>query len=44
MGYDPPTPLGPYDKAMSGFCIDCFDGRFAAAYFRQRDVDSPRTR
>jgi len=29
---------------MSGFCIICFVGRFAAAYFRQRDVDSPRTR
>ena len=31
MGCDPYTGLGLCDKAMSGFCIDGFVGRFAAA-------------
>jgi hypothetical protein len=36
------TPfLGLCDKAMSGFCIDGFVGRFAAAHFGQRNAGSP---
>ena len=38
MGFDQSTCLGLCDKAMSGFCIDCFVGRFAAAHFGQRDA------
>ncbi len=41
MGCDPHTCLGFCDKAMSGFCIDGFVGRFAAAHFRQRNAGSP---
>jgi hypothetical protein len=41
MGCDPYTCLGFCDKAMSGFCIDGFVGRFAAAHFGQRNAGSP---
>ena len=41
MGCDPFTCLGFCDKAMSGFCIDGFVGRFAAAHFGQRNAGSP---
>ena len=41
MGCDPYTCLGLCDKAMSGFCIDGFVGRFAAAHFGQRSTGSP---
>jgi hypothetical protein len=41
MGCDPWTCLGLCDKAMSGFCIDGFVGRFAAAHFGQRNAGSP---
>jgi len=41
MGCDPFTCLGLCDKAMSGFCIDGFVGRFAAAHFGQRNAGSP---
>ncbi len=41
MGCDPSTCLGLCDKAMSGFCIDGFVGRFAAAHFGQRNAGSP---
>ena len=41
MGCDPYTCLGLCDKAMSGFCIDGFVGRFAAAHFGQRNAGSP---
>ena len=41
MGCDPTTCLGLCDKAMSGFCIDGFVGRFAAAHFGQRNAGSP---
>ena len=41
MGCDPFTCLGLCDKAMSGFCIDGFIGRFAAAHFGQRNAGSP---
>jgi hypothetical protein len=41
MGCDPYTCLGFCDKAMSGFCIDGFIGRFAAAHFGQRNAGSP---
>ena len=41
MGCDPSSCLGLCDKAMSGFCIDGFVGRFAAAHFGQRNAGSP---
>jgi hypothetical protein len=41
MGCDPSTCLGLCDKAMSGFCIDCFVGHFAAANFGQRNAGWP---
>ena len=41
LGCDPFTCLGFCDKAMSGFCIDGFVGRFAAAHFGQRNAGSP---
>ncbi len=43
MGCDPYTwaCLGFFDKAMSGFCIGGFIGRFAAAHFGQRNAGSP---
>jgi hypothetical protein len=41
MGCDPFNCLGFCDKAMSGFCIDGFVGRFAAAHFGQRNAGSP---
>ena len=41
MGCDVYTCLGLCDKAMSGFCIDGFVGRFAAAHFGQRNAGSP---
>jgi hypothetical protein len=41
MGCDPSTCLGLCDKAMSGFCIDGFVGRFAAAHFGQCNAGSP---
>ena len=41
MGCDPWTCLGLCDKAMSGFCIDGFICRFAAAHFGQRNAGSP---
>ena len=41
MGCDPFSCLGFCDKAMSGFCIDGFIGRFAAAHFGQRNAGSP---
>ena len=41
MGCDPSTCLGLCDKAMSGFCIDGFVRRFAAAHFWQRNAGSP---
>ncbi len=41
MGCDVYSCLGLCDKAMSGFCIDGFVGRFAAAHFGQRNAGSP---
>jgi hypothetical protein len=41
LGCDPTTCLGFCDKAMSGFCIDGFVARFAAAHFGQRNAGSP---
>ena len=41
MGCDVYSCLGICDKAMSGFCIDGFVGRFAAAHFGQRNAGSP---
>jgi hypothetical protein len=41
LGGDPSTCLGFCDKAMSGFCIDGFVARFAAAHFGQRNAGSP---
>ena len=41
MGCDVFSCLGLCDKAMSGFCIDGFVGRFAAAHFGQRNAGSP---
>jgi hypothetical protein len=41
MGCDPHSCLSLCDKAMSGFCIDGFVGRFAAAHLRQRNACSP---
>ena len=41
LGCDPTTRLGFCDKAMSGFCIDGFVARFAAAHFGQRNAGSP---
>ena len=41
MGCDVYTCLGLCDKAMSGFCIDGFVGRFAATHFGQRNAGSP---
>ena len=41
MGCDAYSCLGLCDKAMSGFCIDGFVGRFAAAHFGQRNAGSP---
>jgi hypothetical protein len=41
MGCDPYTCLGFCDKAMSGFCIDGFVGRFAACHFGQHNAGSP---
>jgi hypothetical protein len=41
MGCDPFSCLGFCDKAMSGFCIDGFIARFAAAHFGQRNAGSP---
>ena len=41
MGCDASSCLGLCDKAMSGFCIDGFVGRFAAAHFGQRNAGSP---
>jgi hypothetical protein len=41
MGCDPHTCLGFCDKAMSGFGIDGFVGRFTAAHFGQCNAGSP---
>ena len=41
LGCTPETCLGFCDKAMSGFEIDGFVGRFAAAHFGQRNAGSP---
>jgi hypothetical protein len=41
MGCDVYSCLGLCKKAMSGFCIDGFVGRFAAAHFGQRNAGSP---
>ena len=41
MGCVPYTCLGLCNKAMSGFCIDGFVGRFAAAHFGQHNTGSP---
>jgi hypothetical protein len=41
MGCDVSSCLGLCDKAMRGFCIDGFVGRFAAAHFGQRNAGSP---
>jgi hypothetical protein len=41
MGCDVYSCLGLCDKAMSGFCLDGFVGRFAAAHFGQRNAGSP---
>jgi len=41
LGCDPSTCWGFCDKAMSGFCVDGFLMRFAAAHFGQRNAGSP---
>lgn len=41
MGCDPSTCLGLCNKAMSGFCIDGFVGRFTAAHFGEQNAGSP---
>ncbi len=41
MGCDPYSCLGLCDKAMSGFSVGGFVGRFAAAHFGQRNAGSP---
>ena len=41
LGCTPLTCLGFCDKAMSGFEVDGFIGRFAAAHFGQRNAGSP---
>ena len=41
LGCDPWSCWGFCDKAMSGFCVEGFLMRFAAAHFGQRNAGSP---
>ena len=41
LGCDPSSCWGWCDKAMSGFCVEGFLMRFAAAHFGQRNAGSP---